>query len=182
MDLRIDGHIAQTFGPETAGQYFARLLRVDSQLLQPVETQEWPDAFFITSPEVQNAPPSAQIAGQPAWLLDYAIQQVGTVVPQRIWSAQHPADAQRYGNVPLNMPIFFVHGDRVNLGLPQPTAAGGVGSMLLGADAIAPLGDCTTTYIRINVSLLIRHTSSSMSCVNGRFFSGPVIATGIPRS
>jgi hypothetical protein len=170
MDLRIDGNIAQTFGPETAGEYFTRLLRVDSRLLQPVETQEWPNAFFITSPEVQNAPPSTQIDGQPAWLLDYAIQQVGTVVPQRIWSAQHPADAQRYGNAPLNMPLFFVQGNRVNLGLPQPTAAGGVCSMLLGADAVAPLGDCTTTYIRINVSLLSKsHSFIDVVCSSPLF-------------
>jgi hypothetical protein len=152
MDLRIDGNIAQTFGPESAAEYFARLLRVDVRSLRPIGTQEWPHAFFITSPAVEDAPPSAHIGGRPAWLLDYAIRQIGTVVPQRIWSAQNPSDAQRYGNAQLNMPIFFVHNDRVNLGLPQPRAVAGDCAMLLGANATAPVGDCSTTYIRINVS------------------------------
>ena len=166
MDLCIDGNIAQTFGPENAAEYFSRLLRMNARSLQPVGFQEWPNAFFITGLAVQNAPPpSVHIDGQPAWLLDYAIRQVGTVVPQRIWSAQNPYDAQRYGIVPLNMPIFFVHKYRVNVGLPQPTAAGGDCSMLLGADGVAPIGDCSTMFIRINVSPVPKSQPKNLVCL-----------------
>ncbi|KAH9955294.1 hypothetical protein BC827DRAFT_1141722 [Russula dissimulans] len=113
-------------------------------------SQEWPQAFFITNPVVQNARPSLSINGQPAWLLDYAIRQVGTTIPQRVWSPGNPSDSQRHTNVSLNMPIFFVHKDRVNLGLPLLKAALGNCEMLLGASSAAPVGDSTTTYIRIN--------------------------------
>jgi hypothetical protein len=156
MDLSIDGNIAQTFGPEHAAEYFARLLQIDVRTLQLVGSQEWPNAFFVTSPAVQNAPPFAHINGRPAWLLDYAIRQVGTVVPQRIWTPQNPSDAQRFGNVPLNMPLLFVHRDRVNLGLPLLRAAAGDCVMLAGLGAAAPVGDGSTTYIRINVSIFPR--------------------------
>ena len=158
MDLCIDGNIAQTFGPERATRYFARLLRVDPRTLRPTRPQARPHAFFITSPAVKNTPPSALIDGQPAWLLDYAIRDVGTVVPQHIWSVHHPSDDQRhYKNVPLNMPIFFVHNDRVTLGLPLLRAAAGDCMTLLGVGAAPLVGDCSTTYIRINVSNFQRH-------------------------
>ncbi|KAI0255572.1 hypothetical protein BJV78DRAFT_1279317 [Lactifluus subvellereus] len=151
MDLCVDGNIAQTFGPERATQYFARLLRVDLRSLRPTGSQEWPHAFFITSPAVKNSPPSVLIDRQPAWLLDYAIRDVGTVVPQHIWSVHHPSDGGRYyKNVPLNMPIFFVHNDRVTLGLPLLRAAAGDCMTLLGVGAAPPVGDCSTTSIRIN--------------------------------
>jgi hypothetical protein len=153
MDLCIDGNISQTFGPDGATQYFARLLRVDAQSIRATGSQEWARAFFITNPMVQNSPPSIRIDGQPAWLLDYAIQDVGTVVPQHIWSAPNPSDFKRYGNVPLNMPIFFVHKNRINLGLPLLRAAVGDCKVLLSLGAAAPVGGGSTTYMRINVSI-----------------------------
>lgn len=153
MDLLVDGNLAQMFHPEGAASYFARLLRVDARSLRPTISHEWPHAFFITGHAV-NAPPSILINGVPAWLLDYAIRQVGTIVPQRIWS---PSDPQRYVNVSLNMPIFFAHRDRVNLGLPLLTAAAGHCTTLLGAGTTTPVGDCSTMYIRMNVSI---HSSS----------------------
>jgi hypothetical protein len=152
MDLCIDGNISQTFGPEGATQYFARLLRADPRSIRVTGSQEWAHAFFITNPVVQNSAPSIRTDGQPAWLLDYAIQDVGTVVPQHIWSAQNPSDVKRYGNVPLNMPIFFVHKNRINLGLPLLGAAAGNCTTLLSPGAAAPVGDGSTTCIRINVS------------------------------
>jgi hypothetical protein len=157
MDLRIDGNISQTFGPECATQYFARLLRMDATSIRPTESQEWPYAFTITTPMAQNTPPSILIDGQPAWLLDYVVRAIGTVVPQHIWSAQSPSDVKRYGNVALNMPVFFVHKDLVNHGIPLLRAAAGDCTMLLGLGTAAPVRNCSTTYIRINVSISPRH-------------------------
>jgi len=157
MDLLIDGYLAQTFGPRDAASYFARLLRVDARLLRPTAPQEWPHSFFITSPAVLGIPPSLSINGQPAWLLDYAIRQVGTVVPQRPWSPRHSLNRQSH-TTSMKMPIFFVHEDRVNLGLPLVKAVAGDREALLGAGTAAPLGNCSSTYIRINVGVLSSDT------------------------
>jgi len=149
MDLFIDGYIAQTFGPRGAAPYFTRLLGLEAQILRPIVSQAWPHAFFITSPVIPNVPPSLSINGKPAWLLDYSTRQVGTVVPQRIWSPGYSPDSQRYVH-PLKLPIFFVHKDRVNLGLPLLKAAAGNCETLLDAKAAAPVGNPSTMYIRIN--------------------------------
>jgi hypothetical protein len=156
MDLLVDGNLAQMFGPEGAALYFARLLKVDVRSLRPTMSQEWPHAFFITSPTVQNAPPSSlPINGRPAWLLDYTIRHVGTVVPQYLWPLGNTSsDTPRHANVSLNMPIFFVGDDRVSLGLPLPVAvAEGDRAPLLGAGSAAPVGNGSTAYIRIDVSI-----------------------------
>ena len=156
MDLYVDGNIAQTFSPEGAMRYFARLLGVDARYLCPTvaASHELPHAFFITSPpllaSVQNARASLDISRQP---LDYAISQVGTIVPQRMWTSENASNDKRQANVSLNMPIFFVHDDRATLGLPLSSAVESHGARvtLLGAGDTAPTGNCSTTYIRINV-------------------------------
>lgn len=150
MDLFVDGNIAQMSGPEGAARYFARLLGVDARSLRPAVTQDWPYAFFVTSPAVQTARPYLDINGQP---LDYAISQAGTVVPQSMWTPGNPADGQRYANVPLNMPIFFVPLDRITLGLPLLRAVEGGHANIQGANDTAPIGNGSTMYIRVRVSI-----------------------------
>ncbi|KAF8494389.1 hypothetical protein F5888DRAFT_655635 [Russula emetica] len=164
MDLLVDSNLAHMFGPEGAAIYFSRLLKVDVRSLHPMMSQEWPHAFFITSPTtVQNAPQAAQaptptlyINRRPVQLLDYTIRQVGTVVPQGIWppgnnnntSSDTPARSAKVAS--LNMPIFFVGMDRVSLGLPLPLAiAEGDRASLQDAGSPAPIGHGSTTYIRI---------------------------------
>ena len=150
MDLYVDGNISQMTGPEDAARYFARLLGVDPRSLRPAVSQNWPHAFFITSPAVQNARPHLDINGRP---LDYAISQAGTVVPQYMWSSGDPTDGQRYATVALKMPIFFVPRDRITLGLPLVGAVEGGGANIVGASDMAPIGDNSTLYIRIRVSV-----------------------------
>jgi hypothetical protein len=163
MDLYIDGHIAQMFSPAGAVQYFARLLGVDSRSLRPTLSQEQPHAFFISSQavyvyaSVRSVHPSLAIDGRP---LDYVISQAGTIIPQGLWSPPNSIDALRFGNLSLNMPIFFVRNDRTTLGLPLPSAEPcGAHGTLLGAGDMAPVGNGSTTYIRISVSSLsmIKH-------------------------
>jgi len=150
MDLYVDGNISQMTGPEDAARYFARLLGVDPRSLRPAVSQNWPYAFFITSPAVQNARPHLDINVRP---LDYAISQAGTVVPQPMWSSNDPTDGQRYATVALKMPIFFVPHDRVTLGLPLVRAVEGSCANIVGAGNTAPIGDNSTLYIRIRVSV-----------------------------
>jgi hypothetical protein len=147
------------FRPDGAALYFARLLKVDVRSLRPTMSQEWPHAFFITSPTVQNAPPSLLIDGRPAWLLDHTTRDVGTVVPQNLWlqsPRNNTSDIARHANVSLNMPIFFVGKDRASLGLPLPVALaeGDPAPPLLGAGSAAPIGNGSTAYIRISVSII----------------------------
>ena len=131
-------------------RFFSRLLGVDPRFLRPTVShwQERPHAFFIASPDVQGTP-SFATNGR---LLDYVISQAGTVVPQRMFLG-NPTEAQRWSNGLLNMPIFFVHNDRVTLGLSLPGAVGVSQTMLLNAANAAPLRDNSTLYIRINASL-----------------------------
>ena len=154
--LYIHGYIARTLEPRDAAQYFSRLLHVDERFLQPILSQEWPNAFFITNPIVQNAAPAIPVGDRPAWLLDYVLRNYGTVVPQGIWSPGTPSDAQRYNNVSLNMPIFFVNNDRSTLGLRLVNAAAGDCMALLNARSTAPVGNCHTTSIRVKVSVSTR--------------------------
>ena len=150
------GYIARTLEPRDAAQYFTRLLHMDERFLQPRFLPEWPNAFFITNLVVQNVVPTILIDNHPAWLLDYVLQNNGTVVPQRIWSPGTPSDALRYNNVSLNMPIFFVNHDRKTLGLRLVNAAAGDCMSLLNARATAPVGNCHTTSIRIKVGVSTR--------------------------
>jgi hypothetical protein len=137
-------------GAMQAPGYFTHLLHFNERNFQLVVSNR---AFLLLYPGVQNVPPIAYIGNRPAWLLDYMLRDVGTVVSQRLWSPAGTADAQRYGTVPLNMPIFFVQRDGTTLGLPVNQAASGDCSALLNARSPAPVGLCHTTFIRIMVSI-----------------------------
>ena len=150
-----DGYLSQMYGPEATMTYLARLLQVDPRTLsfQVITNQEWPSTmFFICSPEVPHARPFTTIHGHPAWLLDFAIRSVGTVVRQRIWEYQ--TAPQHYAPVALKLPIFFALNDGVTLGLPIVTAAAGdhLHMTLRGSRTPALVGECSTAFIRINVS------------------------------
>jgi hypothetical protein len=146
--IYIDGYISQMFRPEGATAYFARLLNTDTL---PIFTNpDWPSMFLISDPQLPHSRPFATIHGQPAWLLDFMIRSVGTVVQQRIWAPQN--EGQRHTHAPLNMPIFFTLNDGVTVGLPIFSAATGYFTMLRGASTPAPVGEGYSTLIRINVS------------------------------
>jgi hypothetical protein len=165
MDLRIDGYISQMFGPAGADQYITRLLcGFDYQSLEPTNTPQWPGAFFVTTPTIQirDVPPFIHINGWPAWLVDYQICSSGTVVPQYVWLPNllnNPPDARRYANASLKMPIFFVHNNKVDLGLNLIHAGMGDCGMLLGAHVAAPVGVCATMRIRIKVGIFLTDDS-----------------------
>jgi hypothetical protein len=197
MDLLVDSTLAHMFGPEGAAIYFARLLRVDVRTLQPTMSQEWPHAFFITSPTVQQnaTPPALYINRRPAYLLDYTIREIGTVVPQGIWppannnntSASADTRARSPKGTSLNMPIFFAGTDRISLGLPLSVAiAEDDRAQLQDASSPAQIGHGSTAYIRITVSIhskdrrvpVFHLTKLSYPCPS---FSGPVTTSGLRR-
>ena len=147
------GYISLTLGAEQAPGYFTHLLHFNEQGFQLVIAPN--RAFLLLHPALPNVRPVTYFGNRPAWLLDYMLRNVGTVVQQRLWTPAATSDAQRYGNAPLEMPIFFLQRDRTTLGLPLNQAAGGDGAALLNPRLPAPIGQRSTTFIRIMVSIFI---------------------------
>ncbi|KAI0277836.1 hypothetical protein BGY98DRAFT_1186968 [Russula aff. rugulosa BPL654] len=153
-----DGIEEDDAGVEFLESAALRVLRV---LLPPPSSNLCPMLFEEGMPYAPNFPanevgshkknvhPITYIGNRPAWLLDYIVRDVGTVVPQSLWSPPTTTDAQRYSIASLNMPIFFIQRDRTTLGLPLNQAATGNCSAILNAHQTAPVGDCHTTFIRI---------------------------------
>ena len=137
-------------GTAQAPRYFTHLLNFNEQAFQLAVSD---GAFLLLHPAPQNVHPITYLGNLPAWLLDYMLRNVGTVVQQRLWTPAATADAQRYGTAPLKMPIFFLQRDRTTLGLPLNQAASGDCSALLNPRLPAPVGQCSTTFIRIIVSI-----------------------------
>jgi hypothetical protein len=150
-------------GPTQAPGYFTHLLRFDERVF-PLVVSDGP--FMLLHPALQNVRPITFIGNRLAWLLDYMLRDVGTVVSQRLWSPAATSDARRYRTVPLNMPIFFVQRDRTTLGLPLNQAASGDCSALLNARLPAPVGHCHTTFIRIMVSIFPQVAPLMNNCAN----------------
>ncbi|KAI0256033.1 hypothetical protein BJV78DRAFT_1118101, partial [Lactifluus subvellereus] len=73
----------------------------------------------------------------------------GTVVPQTLWLPHSVTDRRQHVlEAELQMPIFF-EGSNGRLGLPLDDALVGRFHNLLRAQQFAPLGNKTTTHIRI---------------------------------
>jgi len=151
--LSTHGYISRMIGAMHAPRYFTHLLQFNERDIQLVASNDTSGAaaFLLIHPAVQNVQPIIYIDNRPAWLLDYTVRDIGTVVPQRrqVWSSADISDAQRYATVPLHMPIFFIQRDRRTIGLPLNLAAAGNCSSLLDARVTAPVGDRHTTTIRI---------------------------------
>jgi hypothetical protein len=76
---------------------------------------------------------------------------IGTVVPQLLWSPKNVNDLRQYvALAPLELPIFFTHEDGA-LGVSLNDAAKGRCHTLRDAHVQAHLGGKYTTYIRILV-------------------------------
>ncbi|KAI9439537.1 hypothetical protein H4582DRAFT_1812696 [Lactarius indigo] len=81
--------------------------------------------------------------------LDCAVVHRGTVVPQTMWSPHIISDRRQHvEDAALQMPIFFVGIDG-RLGLSLQAAAAGRCHGLRNAQNFSPLGQKSTTHIRI---------------------------------
>jgi hypothetical protein len=137
--LLVDGCISTMFGPRDAEVYQSTLLRRGAGPLQEYKDPGYPRTFFAVPS------PGPFVGPQTPWVVDYVIGDMGTVVPQKLWSP-------RLRHEFLRPPIFFFRNG--GLGLPLNQAAGGNCMYLHGAPHPAPLGEnCGNhTQIRINVS------------------------------
>ncbi|KAI0255610.1 hypothetical protein BJV78DRAFT_687969 [Lactifluus subvellereus] len=145
LHLLIDGYIAHMFSPRAAEIYHVSLLGRESRLIN------W---YTRVSPSLEKAffaAPHRLGSNQNDWAIDYAINDTGPVIPQPIWAPRHGLDAQRYvHHEQLCPPIFFVHKNCRDLGLPLIEAAAGNCMSLRGADQIAPVGSGHHIQLRIN--------------------------------
>jgi len=140
------GYISHTFTPQLAETHLANLYKVDPRTVTAYQDQS--GAYFVFILPSYYSPPSVVVQGRPAWILDFKVGPGGTVVPQHLWSPQGQGDWPHYdGQAGFHMPVFFI-GANGALGVPLMNAAAGQMS-LRGGDQLAPLGDETTTKIRI---------------------------------
>jgi hypothetical protein len=155
FDLLVDGYVAYTFTPQVAAVYLRQLCKInDPRVVQTFSVSGWPGAFFITNPPMNHCRPYHIGNNQYAWLLDYAIRPGGTVVPQLLWTPQGQGDWPQYvEQARLDLPVFFVNADG-SLGVPVAYAAAGQ-MTLRNAKEPPPLGDKTTTKIRISVCFFL---------------------------
>ncbi|KAN0107453.1 hypothetical protein V8E52_010130 [Russula decolorans] len=142
-DLCIDGYIAQMFGPQAAQKYHVSLRREPGQTQLQADVAGT-DAFLAT-------PLPGPTSGQHGWVTDYAVKDRGPVIRQKIWTPKKESDKRRWvDHDQLHPPIFFIHKDGKDLGLPLMDAAGGDCRCLRGAEETAPVGTSAHAEIRIN--------------------------------
>lgn len=152
--LLIDGYISQTFQSQAAEQYFLDLLKSTSippyATLYNVEREDY--RFFVDSvpPHISALFPNPSNR----WLLDRGIVDRGTVVPQKMWSPLSSIDIRRHiETAELQIPVFFEDKDG-SVGISLGACLDGQCHVLLrDPTGRAPLGQRTTTHIRIVVSM-----------------------------
>ncbi|KAH9034899.1 hypothetical protein EDB85DRAFT_966951 [Lactarius pseudohatsudake] len=141
--LLVDGYISQTFQSRRAEQYFLDLRK--SKYIPPIEIVFYPDReghFFLVGRQVLEQP-------TPSLLLDRTVVDRGTVVPQTMWTPHTITDKKQHvEEAVLQMPIFF-EGVDGRLGLTLEASAAGRCHGLRNALQVVPLGQNSTTHIRI---------------------------------
>ncbi len=176
-DLRIDGYISQMFDPQVAQEYHVSLLRREPGQIQ-WQADVTGTGVFLT------APPPGQPSGQHGWAIDYAVRNTGPVIRQKIWEPKKSSDKLRWvDHEQLHPPIFFIHKNGQDLGLPLIEAAGGNCMSLRGAEEAASVGTSAHAQIRINVSSSL-YVHSPELMVRYTLLSGVVmyISTGTNKS
>jgi hypothetical protein len=153
-ELLVDGYISRAFYPNRSAElYFSHLLKTSRNLKDLYQTLPAPvgsgEVFVIRGP--LRPPPLMWDSGVPLWLLDYVIKDIGTVVPQTLWTPRNRNDFKVHvEEADLQLPIFFIHGNG-DLGLSLEDAVNGHHGTLRDARTPAQLGGKTTTHIRISV-------------------------------
>jgi hypothetical protein len=145
-DLFIDGYASNMFNVKDSEEYQVSLLKKK----EPREIQWQVDA---TTGVFWAQPPDGLASGQNDWVIDHVIRKMGPVIPQKIWAPKKNSDkVRRVDHEQLHPPIFFIHKNGQDLGLPLTEAAGGSCMCLRGAQEAAPVGTSSHAQIRINVS------------------------------
>jgi hypothetical protein len=151
LKVLVDGYISQCFTPKHAERYFFCLLKSNSIAPYPAWHAPGIESAFFFVPSVPKHV-SDQFADQSRWVLDRGILHKGTVVRQRLWAPHTLTDKKHHvEQAELQLPIFFQCADG-RLGLSLEAAAAGRCHSLTNAQTLAPLGEKSTTHVRILVS------------------------------
>ena len=146
--LPLDGYTAHTFTPKDAEMYLVGLLK----RAHPRQIQWRTDVTGA----ILAAPPAGLMSDQRDWVIDYAVRDTGSVIRQKIWTPRQMSDeVRRVDHEQLNCPIFFIHNNGQDLGIPLIEATRGNCMSLRDAEEAAPVGRSTHIQIRINVSLIL---------------------------
>ena len=144
-DLFVDSYTAIMFGPRYSTAYQVSLLKKR----EPGEIQWHVDATGAFWAQ----PPPGLAPEQHYWVIDLVARETGPVIPQQIWAPKKVSDkVRRVDHEQLYPPIFFIHKNGQDLGLPLTEAAGGNCMRLRGAELAAPVCSSSHAQIRINVS------------------------------
>jgi hypothetical protein len=158
-DLFIDGYTAQMFGPLDAEAYYVSLLKRGRGHIQ------WHTSTDITDVFLAAPPPGLEVASyQHDWVMDHVVRDTGPVIPQKIWVPRRVSEniRRRVDHEQLQPPIFFIHNNGCDLGLPLIDAASNDGRHLRGAEEAVSVGSNAHVQIRIGVSSI-----TSISNVHG---------------
>ncbi|KAI0295611.1 hypothetical protein B0F90DRAFT_1670073 [Multifurca ochricompacta] len=143
--LLIDGYLAQMLGSRAAEAYHALMVGRSAALIQSYTDERWPGCFLAAPPYGPDVDPYNP---PPPLVVDIVINEIGTVVKQKVWTPQNPSEVQRYVRE-LFPPIFFFKQDG-SLGLSLIHAAAGDCTSLRDASSVAPVGTSAHAQIRIN--------------------------------
>ena len=148
LDLFIDGYTAQMFGRLDAETYYVSLLKRERGHIQ------WHTSTDITGVFLAAPPPGLVVApDQHDWVIDHVVRPTGPMIPQKIWVPKMASDkVRRVDYEQLQPPIFFIHDNGRDLGLPLIDAASNNCRLLRGAEEAVPVGSYGAhAQIRINV-------------------------------
>ena len=155
-ELLVDGYISRALHPNKSAEVYLSHLLKTRNLKELCQTLSSPSGVvFVVRNAKRLLPPQPLMSdhdGVPLWLLDYVIKDIGTVVPQRLWTPHNKNDfKQHVEEADLQLPVFFIH-ENGDLGLSLEDAVSGrCHDTLWDARTYAQLGGKTTTHIRISV-------------------------------
>jgi len=167
--LLVDGYISRTFRSRAAVQYFLNLLKSTSVPSHVTLTYSGREGYFFFVHSIPPHVPSPPSSPPGFWLLDRGIVDRGTVVPQRMWSPYSALDRRRHvEKAHLQMPVFF-EGEDQRLGISLAASTDNRCQSLRDANHPAPLGQRSSTYIRIAVSVAVIGVCSLAKFVHGEY-------------
>ena len=124
----------------------------------------------LFSSSILSPPPHIPFSSQrDFWLLDRGIVDRGTVVPQKMWTLHSVLDRRQHvQRAHLRMPIFF-EGEDGRLGSSLAESTHSRRLSLRDPNHPTPLGQKSSTYIRIAVSMGMVGVCSCAKFIHGEY-------------